>query len=87
MGRTYRLYQAGEKMATINWRKLLAQNAEFKIGPALKIFETHKKRHSVCIAHCLPADISGLSCKEGEVENSVFERYINPLNKQASYKP
>lgn len=37
--------------------------------------------------HCLPADISGLSCKEGEVENSVFERYINPLYKQASYKP
>jgi ornithine carbamoyltransferase len=37
--------------------------------------------------HCLPADISGLSCKEGEVENSVFERYITPLYKQASYKP
>ena len=37
--------------------------------------------------HCLPADITGLSCEEGEVDNSVFDRYIVPLYKQASYKP
>ena len=37
--------------------------------------------------HCLPADITGLSCPEGEVDNSVFDRYIVPLYKQASYKP
>ena len=37
--------------------------------------------------HCLPADITGLSCKEGEVDNSVFDRYIQPLYKEASYKP
>ena len=37
--------------------------------------------------HCLPADITGLSCKEGEVENSVFDRYLVPLYKEASYKP
>ena len=34
-----------------------------------------------------PADITGLSCKEGEVDNSVFDRYIVPLYKEASYKP
>ena len=37
--------------------------------------------------HCLPADITGLSCAEGEVDNSVFDRYLVPLYKQASYKP
>ena len=37
--------------------------------------------------HCLPADISGVSCKEGEVDASVFDRYRNPLYKEASYKP
>jgi len=37
--------------------------------------------------HCLPADITGVSCKEGEVEASVFERYRVPLYKEASYKP
>ena len=37
--------------------------------------------------HCLPADITGVSCKEGEVDASVFDRYRNPLYKEASYKP
>lgn len=37
--------------------------------------------------HCLPADITGLSCEFGEVDNSVFDRYITPLYKEASYKP
>ena len=37
--------------------------------------------------HCLPADITGLSCKEGEVDNSVFDRYIDDLYKEASFKP
>ena len=27
------------------------------------------------------------SCEEGEVDNSVFDRYLVPLYKQASYKP
>jgi ornithine carbamoyltransferase len=37
--------------------------------------------------HCLPADISGVSCKEGEVAATVFDRYRTPLYKEASYKP
>jgi len=37
--------------------------------------------------HCLPADISGVSCESGEVEASVFERYRVPQYIQAGYKP
>ena len=37
--------------------------------------------------HCLPADISGVSCKEGEVDATVFDRYRDPLYKEASFKP
>ena len=37
--------------------------------------------------HYLPADISGVSCVSGEMAASVFDRYRNPLYKQASYKP
>ena len=37
--------------------------------------------------HCLPADITGVSCAEGEVEASVFDRYRVPLYREASYKP
>ena len=32
-------------------------------------------------------DITGVSCKEGEVEASVFDRYRAPLYQEASYKP
>ena len=37
--------------------------------------------------HCLPADITGVSCAEGEVAASVFDRYRVPLYKEASFKP
>jgi knotted carbamoyltransferase YgeW len=37
--------------------------------------------------HCLPADISGVSCKEGEVAASVFERYRVATYRQAGHKP
>ncbi len=37
--------------------------------------------------HCLPADISGVSCERGEVEASVFERYRLLTYKEAGYKP
>ena len=37
--------------------------------------------------HCLPADISGVSAKEGEVSDTVFDRYRTPLYKEASFKP
>jgi ornithine carbamoyltransferase len=37
--------------------------------------------------HCLPADITGVSCEEGEVAASVFDRYRDPLYKEAGFKP
>lgn len=37
--------------------------------------------------HCLPADITGVSCERGEVSEEVFERYRTPLYRQAGYKP
>ncbi len=37
--------------------------------------------------HCLPADISGVSCKEGEVTEGVLERSRIATYKEASWKP
>jgi ornithine carbamoyltransferase len=37
--------------------------------------------------HCLPADISGVSCAQGEVAASVFERYRLATYREASFKP
>ena len=45
------------------------------------------KNGSALYLHCLPADITGISCEKGEVDASVFDRYRVPLYKQASFKP
>ncbi len=37
--------------------------------------------------HCLPADISGVSCKHGEVSADVFEKYRLHTYREAGYKP
>lgn len=37
--------------------------------------------------HCLPADISGVSCEAGEVAATVFERYRLATYREASFKP
>jgi N-acetylornithine carbamoyltransferase len=37
--------------------------------------------------HCLPADITGVSCEEGEVAASVFDRYRLATYHEAGHKP
>ena len=37
--------------------------------------------------HCLPADISGVSCKNGEVAADVFDKYRLMTYREAGYKP
>lgn len=45
------------------------------------------KNSDALYMHCLPADISGVSCKRGEVSAEVFERYRLATYKEAGYKP
>ena len=68
-------------------KRLLAQNAEHKDWACTEEMMKLTRDGKALYLHCLPADITGLSCAEGEVDNSVFDRYIVPLYKQASYKP
>ena len=37
--------------------------------------------------HCLPADITGVSCEAGEVSAEVFETYRLATYQEAKYKP
>ncbi len=37
--------------------------------------------------HCLPADITDVSCKQGEVSKEVFEKYRLETYHEASFKP
>ena len=68
-------------------KELLAQNAEHKDWACTEEMMKLTKAGKATYMHCLPADITGLSCEEGEVDASVFDRYRIPLYKQASYKP
>lgn len=68
-------------------KELLAQNAEHKDWECTEEMMKLTKDGKALYLHCLPADITGVSCKEGEVEASVFDRYRNPLYKEASFKP
>ena len=82
------LYQAGDQAGIDALeQQLLAQNAQYQNWTCSE--ENMRRTHngSALYLHCLPADITGVNCREGEVDASVFDRYVVPLYKQASFKP
>ena len=68
-------------------KELLAQNALHKDWECTEDLMTRTKAGKALYLHCLPADITGVSCDQGEVAASVFEHYRDRLYKEASYKP
>ena len=68
-------------------KELLAHNALHKDWECTEDMMKMTKNGNGLYLHCLPADISGVSCETGEVAASVFDRYRVPLFKQASFKP
>ncbi len=68
-------------------KELLAQNAAHKNWACTEEMMARTRDGKALYLHCLPADISGVSCEAGEVAASVFDRYRTPLYKEASFKP
>ena len=68
-------------------KELLAQNAQHKDWCCTEELMKTTRDGKALYLHCLPADINGVSCVDGEVEASVFDRYRDPLYKEASFKP
>ena len=68
-------------------KQCLSQNANHKDWHCTEDMMKLTKDGKALYMHCLPADITGVSCKEGEVEDSVFERYRIATYKEASWKP
>ncbi|MFQ6610515.1 MAG: knotted carbamoyltransferase YgeW [Fidelibacterota bacterium] len=68
-------------------QECLANNAKFKH------WECNEKRMELThegealYMHCLPADISGVSCQKGEVSAEVFEKYRKDTYLEAGFKP
>jgi ornithine carbamoyltransferase len=65
----------------------LVNNAKFKDWQYDKAKMKLTKNQDALYMHCLPADISGVSCKEGEVSKDVFEKYRIRTYLEAGFKP
>ena len=88
MERRTDLYGRGDTTGIKDLEKeLLAQNARHKDWECTEALMKETKEGRALYMHCLPADISGISCTEGEVAASVFDRYRDLLYREASYKP
>jgi N-acetylornithine carbamoyltransferase len=68
-------------------KELLVQNASHKAWECTEKLMATTHQGSALYMHCLPADITGVSCAQGEVEASVFDCYRVPMYTEASYKP
>ena len=88
-GKHFRMYKFRSMYMDAEERKkeLLAQNAQHKDWCCTEELMATTKDGKALYLHCLPADITGVSCKEGEVDATVFDRYRDPLYKEASFKP
>ncbi|KAL0223714.1 hypothetical protein P9112_003104 [Eukaryota sp. TZLM1-RC] len=65
----------------------LAENAKHMDWECTEEKMKLTKEGKAMYMHCLPADITGVSCEHGEVEASVFDRYRVDTYKEASHKP
>lgn len=68
-------------------KEALANNARFKNWECTEEKMKLTKEGKALYLHCLPADITDVSCEAGEVAASVFDRYRDPLYIQAGFKP
>lgn len=68
-------------------KELLTQNALHKDWECTEAMMARTCKGKALYLHCLPADISGVSCNRGEVAATVFDRYRTELYKEAGYKP
>lgn len=65
----------------------LANNARFRNWECDEAKMKGTKDGSALYMHCLPADISGVSCAQGEVAQAVFDKYRLATYREAGFKP
>lgn len=68
-------------------RQCLENNARYTNWECTEEMMKLTKDGEALYEHCLPADISGVSCEKGEVAASVFERYRYHTYQEAGFKP
>ncbi len=68
-------------------KRCLENNARFKDWECDEAKMKLTRNGKALYMHCLPADITDVSCKAGEVAASVFDRYRDDTYREASFKP
>lgn len=85
--RTKLLQQSDMKGLEELEKACLAENAKFKDWEYNKQKMQLTKNQDALYMHCLPADITDVSCDAGEVSKEVFEKYRIPTYVEAGFKP
>ncbi len=68
-------------------KKCLENNKKFVSWECTRELMNTTKNKNALYMHCLPADITDVSCEQGEVQADVFDQYRVPQYIQAGYKP
>lgn len=68
-------------------KEALANNAKYMNWECTDELMRGTKDGRALYMHCLPADITSVSCQHGEVSADVFERYRLATYREASHKP
>lgn len=68
-------------------KECLANNAQYTSWECNAKKMSLTKGGRALYMHCLPADITDVSCKQGEVSQEVFEKYRLDTYREAGYKP
>jgi len=68
-------------------KQCLENNKKFVNWECTRDLMNKTKDGKALYMHCLPADITGVSCEQGEVSADVFDQYRVPQYIQAGYKP
>ncbi|HTY36055.1 MAG TPA: knotted carbamoyltransferase YgeW [Bacteroidota bacterium] len=88
MERRTELLKTGDKQGLVALEKeCLANNAQFKNWECDERKMKLTNKGEALYMHCLPADISGVSCEQGEVSKNVFEKYRLATYAEAGFKP
>lgn len=88
MGERTELLRAGDRAGLDALeQRALAENAKYKNWTCDENLMSRTRDGNALYMHCLPADISGVSCEHGEVSAGVFEKYRAQTYIEASYKP
>jgi knotted carbamoyltransferase YgeW len=68
-------------------KSCLTQNAQHQHWHCDEAMMKRTAKGRALYMHCLPADITGVSCERGEVSAAVFDKYRIETYKEAGWKP